>query len=123
MLLIGMLAAGLVLGIYLGLLLALVLFAIYATFRFRGRVVLACWGLVLWLISAPVVTELINSPSTNSFHFQGSHQFTLELPRLVESLGIAALIGFGITSPVFLVPLVRALLPSSKPLGTGVQPA
>jgi hypothetical protein len=123
MILIGMLVAGLVIGLYLGLLFPLVVFAIYATFRFRGRVVLATWGLVAWLVSGPILTELLHTPSTNSFEFQGSHLFTVEIPRIVESLGLAALVGFGVTSPVFLVPLVRALRSSAKPLGPRIQPA
>jgi len=123
MMLIGMLAAGLVVGLYLGLLLALVVFAIVATFRFRGRLVLATWGLVAWLISAPILWQFLYTPWTSRFDLQGGHPLSFEKPRLVEGLGLSLLIAYLFTSPVFVVPLVQALRSLPKPLGPRIQPA
>ena len=105
---IGTLAAVLIVGVYLGLVTAAVIFAIGATLRSRGRIVLACWGLVAWLISAPTLLAILYFPFSGTFSLNGSHVGAVGKPRFIEDFGASALIAYAITSPLFIVPLIRA---------------
>lgn len=99
-----------VIGLYLVLPTGLLLLARVARSRRERRTAEVLLGWAAWLVVAPGLALWLGSPEVHTIEHPVFIQYSWDEPGIIDDTGLACLIAFAITAPLFLVPIARALL-------------